>query len=309
MPSATAAKRAERLLAILHLLEPNAEISLSAIASTLGTTPEEAADDLITLSCCGVAPYTPDVLVPISVEGQVAFVFGRLPALERRVRLSESQAHAVLAALQAAGLPADDPLCRKLVAAAPDGAVDAERFERVLSSEKAEGAERVLKLVSLAIAEKRVVSLTYQGMAEDEPRERIVEPVALLNERGHWYLEAFARDASALRTFRLDRARDCTVLSERAPERLVAPTGASIVTEGLPCAVVRLPSGDEPSSRDWPGMRVVSQDAEGTVLEVPYAGTAWIARQVVSRLGAAEILSPPEVRAAVRDLAAALSAT
>ena len=292
-----------RLLAILHLLEPDAEISLDAIAETLGVTTAEAADDLVTLSCCGIAPYTPDALVPVSVEGPVAIVFGQLPALDRAVRLSQSQSRAVLGALQAAGLPADDPLCAKLMRGAPDDAVDSKRFERVLTSAMAQGAEAVLKAASLAIEEHRVLSLTYQGMSEDRARERIVEPVSLLNERGHWYLEGYARDAGALRTFRLDRARSCEVLSERAPERRLAPTGAAIVTEGLPVATVRLGPGEEISSREWPGMRLVAQDEAGTNIEVPYAGTAWIARQVVARLGAAEVLEPAEVRAAVRELA------
>ncbi len=305
MPRATAAERAMRLLAILHVLEPDAEISLDAIADTLGITPAEAAEDLVILSLCGIWPYTPDALVPVLVEDHVAIVFGELPALERTVRLSESQVHAVLAALQAAGLRADDPLCRKLMAAAPVDSMDAGRFERALASAKSEGADDVLKAASLAIEQRRVLRLAYQGMAEQEPRERVVEPVALLSERGHWYLEAYARDAGALRTFRSDRVRACEALEERFSRHQLAPTGAAIVTDGLPLAVVRLAPGEEITTRDWPGMRIVSSGPEGTLIEVPYAGTAWISRQVVARLGRAELLEPAELREAIRELAEA----
>ena len=305
MAKATASERATRLLAMLHLLRPDAEISLGAIADALGITPAEAADELVTLSCCGVAPYTPDALVPLSVEGDVAIVFGPLPALERAVRLSGNQAEAVLAALQAAGLGADDPLWQKLRSVATDDATDAERFERILASAPDDRTDETLKSASLAIAEGRVMSLSYQGSAETSPRDRVVEPVALLNERGHWYLEAYARDAGALRTFRLDRVRTCAVLPERCPDRSASPSGAAIATDGLPLATLRLDVGEEATSRDWPGMRVVSRDAEGTLIEVPYAGAAWIARQVLSRLGAATVIEPPEVRDAVRELAEA----
>jgi predicted DNA-binding transcriptional regulator YafY len=36
---------------------------------------------------------------------------------------------------------------------------------------------------------------------------------------------------------------------------------------------------------------------------IPYAGTTWIARAVVARLGEAEVLAPESVRRAVVDMA------
>lgn len=309
MARATASERAKRMLAILHLLQPGTELSLDTMADALGISSAELADDLETLSCCGLAPYTPDALVPVLVEDTVALVWGDLPALERAVRLSANQAHAVLAALQAAGLPADDPLCRKLVAATSADATDAERFERVLSSARAEGAQDVLKAASLALANRRVIRLSYQGAGESTPRERVVEPLGLVNERGHWYLEAFVRDAGSLRTFRLDRVRSIDVLPDRAPERALAPSGVAFVTTGLPVARIRLSTNEEVSARDWPGMRVVAQDETGVLIDVPYSGTTWVSRQVLSRLGAAEVLAPAELREAVRCLAEENSAS
>ena len=304
MSKDTAAERATRLLAILHLLRPGSRISLDAIADQLGITRAEAAEDLEALSCCGLAPYSPDALVPVLVDGEVAYVWGDLPALDKAIRLSEGQVRAVLTALQAAGLPAEDPLCAKLAAASVDADV-AERIKRVLTSARDEASGDSLKAAALATEQGFVVRLVYQGIAEQQPRERIVEPVSLVNERGHWYLEAYARDSGALRTFRLDRVRAAEVLGERVPHRALSPSGAALVTDGLPLATVRLAPGEEVSSRDWPGAQVVSVDETGTVFTVPYAGTAWIARQILARLGAAEVLEPAEVRDAVRDLALA----
>ncbi len=300
----TAADRATRLLAILHLLRPGSRLSLDAIADQLGITRAEAAEDLEALSCCGLAPYSPDALVPVLIDGEVAYVWGDLPALDKAIRLSEGQVRAVLAALQAAGLPAEDPLCAKLVAASGD-ADAAGRIRRVLTSARDDASGEALKAAALATEQGFAMRLIYQGIAEQQSRERIVEPVSLVNERGHWYLEAYARDSGALRTFRLDRVRAAEVLGERTPHRALSPSGTALLTEGLPLALVRLAPGEEMNSRDWPGAEVVSVDDTGTVFTIPYAGTAWIARQIVARLGAAEMLEPAEVADAVRVLALA----
>ena len=303
MGSATAAERAQRLLAILHLLEPDTELSLASMAAALGTSPSELAADLEVLSCCGLAPYTPDALIPVIVDGSVALVWGKLPALDRPVRLSRGEAHAIMAALQASGISASDSIFEKLASVTAAEDADAEDFARILTSAAAEGGQDALKELSLALQEHRLVRLWYQSADEDRPRERFVEPLALLNERGHWYLEAFARDVGALRTFRLDRMHDVAVLDERVALREISPSGSAFVGAGLPLARIRLAPSEEPSTREWPGMRLVSENAEGALIDVPYSGTAWIARQVASRLGSAEALEPPEVREAVRDLA------
>ena len=59
---------------------------------------------------------------------------------------------------------------------------------------------------------------------------------------------------------------------------------------------------------------MAEENADGSLLvDVPFAGTDWIARRVVARLGAVEALAPEVVRAAVLTLAreelARLSAT
>ena len=46
---------------------------------------------LAKLACCGVAPYTPDVLLPLYLEAGSVVVWGELPALDRAVRLSAAE--------------------------------------------------------------------------------------------------------------------------------------------------------------------------------------------------------------------------
>jgi hypothetical protein len=41
-----------------------------------------------------------------------------------------------------------------------------------------------------------------------------------------------------------------------------------------------------------------------TIAEVPFAGTAWLGRRVVARLGSVEVIGPAEARTVVAEMAA-----
>ena len=302
--------RAKRLLAILHLFEPNTRIPLGDIAEAVGTTVPEVVADLETLACCGVAPYTPDALLPVFIEDGYVEVWGELPALGRAVRLSHAEAQALAAALQAAGLSAADPLTAKLITASATD-VDASDIERVVRAAapggKATGS--VLKTLSLALAESREVRIVYRSAGAERETERVIEPLGLVQERGAWYVEAFCRKAGSLRTFRVDRIRMATAGDKLSSPRRLSPSGAAFEAAGLPLARLRFAAGEPFSDREWPGSRVVQAEADGsTTVDVPYAGTGWIARHVVARLGGVEALEPAEVRSAVVELARSESA-
>ncbi len=305
MAKTSSALRAKRLLAILHLFEPNTRIPLEAIAEAVGASIPETIADLESLACCGVAPYTPDALLPVYIAGGYVEVYGELPALDRAVRLSRAEAQALAAALQAAGLTAQDPLTTKVLVAA-GGDVDAEDIERVIRASAAGGPATgtALKTLSRALSERRAVRIAYRSTGAEQDTDRVIEPLGLVQERGAWYVEAFCRRAGALRTFRVDRIREATLAEQLEQPRRVSPTGAAFDTAGLPLAVLRFAAGEPFVEREWPGASVVDVAEDGsTLVEVPYAGTAWLARHVIARLGRVEVDEPAELRAAVTDLA------
>jgi len=296
----SSATRARRLLALLHLLERDGSYPVETIAEMLGASVSEIAEDLDALACCGVAPYYPDQLVPLFVDHGVVEVFGALPALERSVRLSVAEARALTAALQAAGLPADDPLAARLLAAAAPESVDVADLERVVRAAAAPGGGAALAALAAGLHERRAVAIAYQPAGSDEAAARVVEPLALVSERGAWYAEAFCRTAGALRTFRVDRVREARLLDEHFAPRDITASGVSFSPDDLPLARVAFSAGEDFSERDWPGARAGATHEDGSFeVDVPYSGLAWIARQVVARLGSARVVSPPEVREAV----------
>ena len=306
MAKTPAAARARRLLAILHVFEPDTVVPLTDVAEALGITPAEAAEDLSVLACCGLHPYTPDALVPLYLEDGVVRVFGKLPALDRAVRLSTREVRALAAALELAGVSADAPLIRKLLANAATPDVSAEEVGNLLAVAAGSNAGSLLGDLAVARDQRRCVRLTYQAAGREEATDRVIEPLGLVNDQGAWYVEAYCRRAGALRTFRVERIRSWEVLEETFPERALSPSGSAFVTDGLPLARVRFSpaSGSAGTAlKEWPGARLESEDADGATVLVPFAGTEWIARQVVALLGDAEVLEPAEVRDAVRELA------
>ena len=305
MAKAPAAEQARRMLVLIGLLQPGKEIPLADLAEAVGVSVEQVAADLELLSLCGVAPYYPNDLVPLYVEGETVNVYGSMPALERRVRLSPPEARALAAALQAAGRTADDPLVSRLLRAASDA--DPHDIERVIRTAVATDPGRHATL-AVAVDRCEAVRINYQTGGAEEVTERIIEPLALLNERGTWYVEAYCRLAGAVRTFRADRIQAADLTGESFERRPVTPPGTALPTDTLPHAVVRFDAGVDLPEREWPGLRVISTDAGGTLVEVPYAGTAWISRQVASFLGAAEVIEPPEVRETVARFAASEAA-
>jgi len=160
-------------------------------------------------------------------------------------------------------------------------------------------------VVSRAIGERRVLELDYYKANEDEFSTRTIEPYALTNGREGWYVASFDLDKEAVRHFRLDRVRRAEV-TERTfrPRPEVDPAAA---VDGW------LRTGEVEASRTarvWvsPGRarwareeRRVHQELEdgAVVVELGFAGTDWLVREVLAEAGDAAVLEPVDAREAV----------
>jgi predicted DNA-binding transcriptional regulator YafY len=75
----------------------------------------------------------------------------------------------------------------------------------------------VARALDEAVRTRRVIVLHYAGR-DGELIERAVEPAALADTGGHWYLLAWCRLRDAPRWFRTDRIREAHLTTEQAPE-------------------------------------------------------------------------------------------
>jgi len=303
MAKQTSTDTARRLIALLGHFQNEAEIPLATLAEKVGVSPAQLADDLTTLSVCGVAPYYPDMMVDVFVEDGIVEVYTPMPAIKGAVRLSVAEAEALSAALAAAGYSADEPLTEKLLAASSAG-FDAEGLAHTLRTETAAHDSAIFETIAGAVAASEAVAITYQRDGATTPSARTIEPHRLIAERGAWYVSAYCRSAGENRTFRVDRIRSAEPTGEHFEPATPVLTAAAFTGVGLPLARLRFTPGEPFIEREWPGGRVIESAADGSTLaEVPFGGTGWIARAVVARLGAVEVLEPSEVRAAVNALA------
>lgn len=304
MARTPAAERARRLIALLGMLRDGESFAIGDLAQRVGASPAELTADLETLAICGIAPYSPDTLAPVLLDGDRVTIWGEMPAVRGAVRLSPREAEALVAALEAAGFSADDDLTRAIIraSAAP---FDLDAIARTLRAGSAAHESGVFETLAQAAQDREAIAIAYQREGARTPTPRTVEPLQLFADRGAWYLWAWCRQAGDFRTFRIDRIRAVEPTGETfsADQEATRPAVA-LPTRGLPLATLRF-APDEPFvEREWPGGRVVSREDDGTtVVEVPFAGTDWVARRVAARLGTVVAVAPEQVRSAVAQLA------
>ncbi|WP_063748840.1 helix-turn-helix transcriptional regulator, partial [Chondromyces apiculatus] len=170
-----------------------------------------------------------------------------------------------------------------------------------------------LSLLQQALAQRRVVTFTYECAARPGFTTRAVEPMALIHYLARWHLIAWCRTRSDYRDFRTDRMRDVTALRETfAPrddfdltEHLRATTPAPDLRARIKFA--RL-SADRAKREWWLGIVDEQPEDDGIVLTLATPGFDYLVGWLLSFGRAATVLAPDPLRAllvqAAQDAAA-----
>ena len=230
----------------------------------------------------------------------------------RPARLLPVEAKALVAAIDLIGehLPegALTTAREKIVAA-----LGADPMEQGLQIASAAGDDsEVARVVSEAIAGRRLLRLEYYKANEDEFSERTVEPYALINGREGWYVASFDPAKDDVRHFRLDRIKRAEILKKAFEPRAEVDPAADV--EGWPRtgeveASRRARVWISPERARWAREeRTVVQELEdgAVVVELSFAGEDWLVREVLKEAGDAAVLEPAGARAAVRRAVAKL---
>ncbi|HWW67139.1 MAG TPA: WYL domain-containing protein [Solirubrobacterales bacterium] len=169
----------------------------------------------------------------------------------------------------------------------------------------------VARVVNEAIAGSRVLELKYYKENEDQFTDRSVEPYRLENGREGWYVECFDLGREAIRHFKLDRVKEATVSEESFEPRPEVEELAGVegwMTHG------EVPTGRvarvwvSPERARWlrEERTVVEELADGAVVvELPYAGTSWLVREILRGAGDLVVLEPEDAREAIAKEVAA----
>ncbi len=163
----------------------------------------------------------------------------------------------------------------------------------------------VARTISRAIVGHRLVELDYYKENEDEFSLRRVEPYALTNGREGWYVASFDPEKQDVRHFRLDRIRRAEVTDETFEPRAEVDPAAEVdgwmrTGEVQASRTARVWISPERARWAREQRRVSDELVDGSiVVELSFAGTDWLVREVLKEAGDAAVLEPEDAREAV----------
>jgi predicted DNA-binding transcriptional regulator YafY len=167
------------------------------------------------------------------------------------------------------------------------------------------GDAEVARLVNQAIAESKVLELSYYKENEDQFTERRVEPYRLENGKEGWYVECYDLTKDGVRHFKLDRVKEARLSEESFEPRPEVEEFAGVegwMTHGeVPTAeVARVWVSPERARWLREERTVVEELADGAVVvELPYAGKPWLVREILRGAGDLVVLEPQDARDAI----------
>ena len=216
----------------------------------------------------------------------------------RPARLLPLEAKALIAAIDLFG----DHLPQTGLQSARGKIVDAlghDPSEEGLEIAKEGGSDsEVARIVNEAIVGRSVLELHYYKENEDQFTKRAVEPYRLENGKEGWYVECYDLGREAIRHFKLDRVKEAKVSGESFEPRPEVEEMAGVegwMTDGeVPTAsVARVWVSPERARWLREERTVVEELADGAVVvELPYAGTSWLVREILRGAGDLVVLEP-----------------
>ncbi len=169
----------------------------------------------------------------------------------------------------------------------------------------------IARVVSRAIADRRLLRIEYYKENEDEFTERTIEPYKLANGQEGWYVHCWDLDKDASRSYRLDRIREATALDDTyEPREGVEPDVHGWLATGEVESSNTARIWISPERARWAreDRRVVEELSDGAVVvERTYASHQWLSREVLKEGGDAVVLEPEDARHAVLEAAEALA--
>ncbi len=223
----------------------------------------------------------------------------------RPARLLPLEAKALVAAIDLFG----DHLPQGSLASARAKIVDAlghDPSEEGLEIASGSGGDaEIVRVVNEAIADRRVLELNYYKENEDTFTKRAVEPYRLENGREGWYVECYDLTKEGIRHFKLDRIKEAkpskqTFEARPEVEELAGVEGWKTHGEVPTAHVARVWVSPERARWLREERTVVEELADGAVvIELPYAGTSWLVREILRGAGDLVVLEPEDAREAI----------
>jgi proteasome accessory factor C len=303
-----------RLLALVPWLLAHPATPVAEVAREFGVGEQQIRADLNLIWMCGLPGYGPgDLMDVVWHEDRVSL--SNAETIAHPLRLTSEEALALVAALRALlGVPglvetaAVETALAKLEAAAGAAAVSADDVAVAVDDSVTDPA--VVATIADALATGRRVHLRYWVPARDEATERDVDPIRMFTSEGKPYFTGWCHLVGDVRTFRLDRALEVTVLSEAAEVPTEVRQRAFDMGLFTPDADDRLVTLDLDPGARWvadyyPVEEVTERGDGGLVVRLRARDDAWVRRLALGLAGRGRVVEPPDLAEDVRSAAAA----
>ncbi len=300
----------ERVARILNLVawvrSRNGSVPLAEAAAKFEVSPELLAADVELASCTEFGVNHETLEIGVTDDGWIRLFNPQ--AADRPVSLSGPEALPLLMGL-AMLEQFDDVADTEVFAQVRDKVTQASGraggLGAIALANVDETDASVIATVRQAIAEGRVLDVTYLSVGHDSIRRVLLHPVEARVASGHRYLFAL-EDGTEPVYVRLDRVQEATLTGDdsvrvETPVEMVAD--GHLRPFGTPVTVLLSPSGRE-FPVNIPCDEVSALAGGGSLVRVSTSRPDWLARAVLAECGAAEVLEPTSVRTLVAELAA-----
>lgn len=170
------------------------------------------------------------------------------------------------------------------------------------------GSEHLYGLIH-AIKNRFRIHIAYQKFGEPAASQRIVEPYALKEFKGRWYLLGYERQqASKLKTFGLDRIVNLAILQEHfkwqeevAVEKLFRDSFGIILQENLPTEniILAFDRYDGAYLKSLPihsSQQIIKEDENEFIIQLKLKITSDFIMELLSRSNSLRVLAPQSLK-------------
>jgi proteasome accessory factor C len=301
-----------RLLAMVPWLLAHPGTPVADVAREFEVTETQLRADLNLLWMCGLPGYGPGDLIDITWHGD-RVTLSNADEIARPLRLTPEEALALIAALRVlSGVPGlvERSSIERALAKLEAAAGTAAAADRVVVA-PFEGADpATVTTVTDALARSRRLRLRYWVPARDEATEREVDPLRLFTTDGVAYLAGWCYQVDDLRTFRLDRVLEASVLDEPIDVPDAARQRALDTELYTPAPDDRLVtiSLDPPArwvADYYPCEEITERGDGGLVVRLRAQDDGWLRRLALGLAGVAQVTDPPELSTEIHSAAVA----
>ena len=301
-PRPLAGPEIQRILALVPWIVAHPGTTKAEIAARFGITVDRLDEDLDLVLMIGVPPYSPGDYLDVEEDDAGGVTIRLADYFRRPLQLTPAEGLALLAAGRALlAVPGSDPEGPLATALAkleqaldlPDLVVEV-------------GAPKYLDEIRAAVHHHERVEVDYWSAGRDDLTTRRIDPAVVFFALGAWYTSAYCHRAEADRMFRVDRIRGLRATGEHfeAPADEFGSAEVYNPAPDDPRVTLRLTPAAAWVAEAYPTQSVTERPDGSLDVILTVSEPVWLERLLL-RLGPdAEVVDPPERRAAGADTAA-----